>query len=134
MKKETLKTVGRVIGMWLPALFLAFVFGTQGWSKFDDTSGWSRAFRHWNYPDWFRITIGVVEVVAAACMLWGRTAIVGAVLIIAVMIGGMATHVIQDGGRNMTSEVMPIVLSLIILGLRREQLRAMLGRAPSAPA
>lgn len=123
MKQGTLGKVGRLAAMWVPALFLAFVFGMQGSSKFSDTSGWANAFRHWGYPDWFRILIGVVEVTAAACLLWGRTAVVGAALIICVMAGGMATHIIQDGGRHLTSEVLPMVLSLVILVLRRDQVK-----------
>jgi putative oxidoreductase len=121
MKQGALGRAARVAAMWVPALFLAYVFGTQGASQFSDTSGWAAAFRHWGYPDWFRIVIGAVEVGAAACLLWERTAVVGAALIVGVMVGGMATHIIQDGGRHMTSEVMPLVLSLVILTLRRDQ-------------
>jgi putative oxidoreductase len=132
MKQGTVRKAGRIAAMWVPALFLVFVFGNQGWSKFSETSGWATAFRHWGYPDWFRILIGVVEVTAAACLLWGRTAVVGAVLIICVMAGGMSTHILQDGGRHLTSEVMPMVLSLVILVLRREQLRGLFRRSAVA--
>jgi uncharacterized membrane protein YphA (DoxX/SURF4 family) len=87
----------------------------------DDSSGWSAAFRGWGYPVWFRMTIGVIEVLAAACLLWGRTAIYGAAMIVAVMLGGMATHIIQDGGRHLTSEIVPLVLSTIVLIARRRE-------------
>ena len=124
MQGGMLRKIGGIAARWVPALFLVMVFGTQGWSKFDATSGWARAFVHWGYPDWFRWTIGVLEVGAAACLLWGRSAIFGAMTVIAVMVGAMATHVIQDGGRNMTSEVVPIVFASLILWLRREQFSA----------
>ena len=100
----------RLIGTWLPAVLLAFIFVPQGWAKFSDTSGWAVAFRHWGYPDWFRILIGVVELSAVVLLLSGRAAVVGALLIIAVMLGAMGTHLVFDHGRHMTSEVVPLTL------------------------
>jgi uncharacterized membrane protein YphA (DoxX/SURF4 family) len=112
------------------------IFAPQGWSKFFADSGWGRAFRHWGYPDWFRVTIGVMELSAVALLLLGRTAAFGALLVIAVMLGGMATHVIFDGGRHMTSEVVPLVLGTVVLVLRRSQVadlvRQVRGRSASA--
>lgn len=130
MKKEVLISAAKVIGMWIPALLLVAIFAPQGWSKFSDTSGWAVAFRHWGYPDWFRVTIGVVELLAVALLLLGRTAAFGALLIIIVMLGGMATHLSFDQGRHMTSEVVPLVLGCIVLVLRRRQLAPFVRRAP----
>ena len=125
MKKDAIVSAAKVIGIWIPALLLVAIFAPQGWSKFSDTSGWAVAFRHWGYPDWFRVTIGVVELLAVALLLLGRTAAVGALLIIGVMLGGMATHLIFDQGRHMTSEIVPLVLGSIVLVLRRDQLSAL---------
>src|SRR5512138_3777285 len=123
MPKETVKKAAKFIGMWLPAILLVLIFTPQGWAKFDDASGWARAFRHWGYPDWFRVLIGVVELSAVALLLLGRTAALGALLLICVMLGAMATHVAFDGGRHMTSEVVPLVLSAIVFIIRRDALR-----------
>ena len=122
MQKAAVIKAAKNIGMWIPAILLALIFAKQGWSKFDDASGWARAFRHWGYPDWFRITIGVIEISAVVLLILGRTAAFGALLIIIVMLGGMATHIIFDGGRHMTSEVVPLVLAFIVLAVRRRQL------------
>lgn len=122
MQRTTLARTGKFIGTWLPAILLALIFVPQGWSKFHDTSGWAVAFRHWGYPDWFRITIGVIELSGVALLLLGRTAAFGAILIIVVMLGAMGTHVIYDGGRHLTSEVVPLTLASIVLVLRRAQL------------
>lgn len=116
----------KLAGVWVPALLLVSVFAKQGWSKFSDTSGWAVAFRHWGYPDWFRVTIGVIEVTASACLLWGRTAPWGAMMIVVVMLGGMGTHVAYDHGRHITSEVVPLTLALIVLIGRRHQLSRMI--------
>jgi uncharacterized membrane protein YphA (DoxX/SURF4 family) len=104
-------------------LFLIFVFAPQAWNKLSDTGGWAIAFRHWGYPTWFRILIGFVETGAALLLLWRRTAIIGAALIIAVMLGGTATHILKDGGRHVTSEVLPITLATIVLVLRLRSAR-----------
>ena len=106
------------LALWVPALFLVYVFMTQGIAKFDDTSGWARAFRMWHYPIWFRILIGVVEVGGALLLLTRPTAPIGATLIALVMLGGMATHITRGHPEQVTSEVVPLVLSLIVLGGR----------------
>ena len=128
MHKDTFIRMLKVVGIWIPALLLVLIFARQGWSKFFDDSGWATAFRHWGYPDWFRVTIGVTELTAVGLLLLGRTAAFGALLIIIVMLGGMATHVMFDGGRHMTSEIVPLVLGSIVLALRRGQLTALLAR------
>jgi len=110
---------------WLPAILLILIFLPQGWAKFSDTSGWAVAFRHWGYPDWFRITIGCLEVGACFLLISGRAAAFGALIIVCVMLGAMTTHVIFDHGRHMTSEVVPLTLALITLFLRRNQLSAL---------
>jgi putative oxidoreductase len=117
-RQKVLSIAGWTV-VWLMTLMLVYVFGTQGFSKFSDSSGWARAFASWGYPVWFRVLIGVMEVGAAALLLWPRTAPMGAVLIIMVMLGGMGTHVVKDHGRHMQSEVMPIVFSSVILFARR---------------
>ncbi|MGH7679497.1 MAG: DoxX family protein [Gemmatimonadaceae bacterium] len=126
MERAKVIKVAKLIGPWIPAILLVLIFAPQGWSKFNDASGWARAFRHWGYPDWFRVTIGMMEVSAVALLILGRTAAFGAILIIIVMLGGMATHIILDGGRHMTSEVVPLTLATIVLVLRRHQLRMLL--------
>ena len=124
MNKTTFVQAAKVAGMWLPAILLILVFARQGWAKFSDASGWAAAFRHWGYPDWFRVTIGVLELSAVLLLALGRTAAYGAIIIIVVMLGAWATHLIFDGGRHMTSEVVPLVLASIVLIVRRGQLRS----------
>jgi putative oxidoreductase len=134
MNRTKLILVAKTIGPWIPAILLTLVFARQGWSKFDDASGWSFAFRTWGYPDWFRVSVGVAEVGAVALLLLGRTAALGALLIIGVMFGGMSTHLHFDQGRHMTSEIVPIVLASIVLVARRDQVRALASRLNMKPA
>ena len=109
--------------MLCPVSYMTLIFVPQGWSKFSDTSGWAQAFRHWGYPDWFRITVGVLELTAVGFLLSGRAAAWGALLIVMIMLGAMGTHIAYDGGRHLTSEVVPMFLSLLVLWFRKQQLR-----------
>ncbi len=119
--------------LWVFALFLAWVFLRQGIAKFDDTSGWARAFRTWHFPAWFRILIGVLETSAALLLLWKRTAFAGAVIIIVVMLGAMGTHVYWGRPGQVSSEILPLLLSTTVaLGRRKVFLWQWPQRAPAA--
>jgi putative oxidoreductase len=117
----------RLAAIWIPTALLLLIFLPQGWAKFSATSGWAAAFRHWGYPAWFRILVGIAELGGCAMLLWGRTAVFGALLLIAVMLGAWGTHLAFDHGRNMTSEIVPLTLATIVLLGRRR------GRDTSAP-
>lgn len=103
------------LALWLPTLFLIYVFARQGPSKFSETSGWARAFAAWHYPIWFRILIGVLETSAVVLLLTRRTAPIGAGLIAVVMLGGMGTHIHRGHPEQVTSEVVPLLLSLVVM-------------------
>jgi putative oxidoreductase len=124
MDRQSFIRLAKQVMPWIPALLLVTIFVPQGWAKFSDGSGWAAAFRHWGYPDWFRIFIGGVELAAAALLLWGRSAVIGALMIIAVMLGAWGTHLAFDQGRHMTSEIVPLVLATLVVVARRKQLVA----------
>ena len=122
MAKRPMEIVREVL-LWIISLFLVWVFLRQGYAKFSDTSGWARAFRVWHYPDWFRMLIGGIEVVAALLLLWPRVAAVGAVMIICVMLGAMGTHLWFGPARHVTSEILPLTLATVIAFMRYRRLR-----------
>jgi len=122
------------LALWVPTLFLVYVFARQGTAKFSDTSGWALAFATWHFPVWFRILIGVCETLAALLLLSRRTASAGAAIIALVMLGGMGTHVYWGHPRQVTSEVFPLVLSLIVLVGRWPQLATLVSRWQRRPA
>jgi uncharacterized membrane protein YphA (DoxX/SURF4 family) len=103
------------LALWVVATFLVYVFARQGLAKFSDASGWARAFVAWHYPVWFRILIGAIETVACVLLLTRRTASIGAAMIAVVMLGGMGTHLYWGQPRYMTSEALPLALSLVVL-------------------
>lgn len=82
--------------LWAVSLLLITVFVRAGWAKFDESSGWARAFLTWGYPIWFRLLIGVLELAASLLLVWPRTAAYGAMIILVVMLGGMRTHLLIE--------------------------------------
>lgn len=124
--------------VWLMTLMLVFVFSTQGFAKFSASSGWAAAFAHWGYPVWFRVLIGVLEVLAAVLLVWPRTAPAGAAIVLVIMLGAMGTHLIKDNGRHITSELGQIIFASVVLFARRKQLPSISGRllrrSPSSPS
>ena len=121
------------IVLWVFALFLAWIFIRQGSSKFDDSSGWARAFHAWHFPTWFRIMIGVLETGAGALLLTRRTALAGAVIIIAVMLGAMGTHIYWGRAQQITSEILPLFLATIVaIGRRKSFILPRQAAAPTA--
>ena len=77
--------------------------------------------------------IGTLELSAAVLLLLGRTAAFGAIIIIVVMLGAWATHLVFEGGRHMTSEVVPLVLATIVLSVRRRQVTNAFSRLRGVP-
>ena len=117
--------IAREAALWVITAFLVYVFLRQGLAKFSSDSGWARAFRTWHYPASFRILIGIIEVSAALILLIPRFALAGAVMIAIVMLGGMATHVWWGHPRQITSEILPLVLAIVVaLGRKRSFLAA----------
>jgi len=108
----------RVVIAWVLAILLAVMFMNAGVKKFDAASGWTRAFHNWGYPDWFRILIGAGEVAAALLVLVPRTAKYGALLIVSIMLGGVATNMIFSGTRHLVGPLVPLVVASVLFALR----------------
>ena len=113
--------IAKEVVLWVLCLFLTYVFIKAGLQKFSDSSGWAKAFQMWGFPVWFRILVGVAEVTAAVLLLYPRTASLGAIMIVIVMAGGMATHVATHRPRQVTSEIVPLVLATTVFFGRRRQ-------------
>src|SRR6185369_6186386 len=101
----------KTVTAWILAILLFVMFAHAGVMKFDPNGGWTRAFHNWGFPDWFRVAVGVAEVVAALLLLLPRTAKYGAVLIIVLMIGGVGTNLMHGGMRRTPGSLVPLVLA-----------------------
>jgi uncharacterized membrane protein YphA (DoxX/SURF4 family) len=115
--------IAKEVFAWMLALLLVVMFAHAGIVKFDPHGGWTRAFHNWGFPDWFLITVGVLEVAAALLLLVPRTARFGAAIIIVLMIGGIGTNLMHGGVRRTIGSVIPLILASIVFALRRRPLR-----------
>ena len=117
--------IGREVLLWGLTGMLIMVFVRAGWDKFDDASGWARAFNFWGYPVWFRVLIGALELGAALLLVWPRTAAYGAAMIMVIMLGGMGTHLfVERRPARVTSELGQLVFSsLVFTGRWRSRIR-----------
>jgi hypothetical protein len=70
---------------------------------------------------WFRLLTGTLEVAGAVLVLAPRTAVWGASLLAAIMVGAVFTHLVVIGGNSAPALVL-LALSAVVLWLRRRQL------------
>jgi uncharacterized membrane protein YphA (DoxX/SURF4 family) len=112
---------GRIVKatvIWLVTVFLALVCLRSGLTKLPGDSYWIRDFHRWNYPDWLRIAVAIVELAACLLLLIRRVASVGAALFIAVMLGAIYTHATHAEMSRLPFNVLLGTLSLFILVAR----------------
>jgi uncharacterized membrane protein YphA (DoxX/SURF4 family) len=127
--------IARVVGTWLVTLLLAGMSILAGSIKFTQARSWDRAFAHWGYPTWFRPIVGVAEVAAGILVLAPPVAAYGAATMAVVMIGAAGTHLLHGEINRVPSPLVPLVLSLIVLWLRRSSWRRwnLIASLPSKP-
>ena len=94
---------------WSSAIFLAIVFVYTGSSKLVGPSakGWDARFVRWGYPSGVAAVIGVLEILGGVGLLVPRIRRYAAMVIIAVMIGALATHLVHGEFLRM---IPPVVL------------------------
>lgn len=83
---------GRLVLAWIVGLYLARMYVTMGWVKFDPHGFWTAAFQRWGYPAWFRVLVGVIEVVGGATLVIPWLASYGALAVAGVMVGAWWTR------------------------------------------
>ncbi|GAA4360959.1 DoxX family protein [Kangiella marina] len=89
---------------------LAIIFLVSGGAKLLGLEFELEAFSRWGYPLWFMYLTGVIEVVGGVALLVPRLASYAAVGLSVVMVGAVATHLIN-------SEWVMLVIASVILAL-----------------
>ena len=115
-------TKGRVakeVGLWLVTLFLALVSLRSGLTKLPGDGFWVRDFTRWGYPGWFRITVGVAELVSFALLLVPRLSGYGALIFAIVMLGAIFTHATHNESSRLPFNFLLLSLSLLIIFARQ---------------
>jgi uncharacterized membrane protein YphA (DoxX/SURF4 family) len=117
----------KLIGSWTLQILVAAVFLLAGGSKLTGADEMVRMFNVIGIGQWFRYVTGGLEVLGAIGLLIPAVAGLAAVLLSAIMICAVATHLFVIGG----SPIVPIVLLVagaIIAIVRRDQIRSALSR------
>ena len=77
-----------ILNMFLAAVYLGF-----GFSAMLGQETVRQAFFAWGYPDWFRMAVGFVEVVAGGCLLIPPAVPAAAAVLLVLMLGLIGIHV-----------------------------------------
>jgi len=104
-----MQKLGRV-ALWVCQAALALMFLAAGGAKFGSPT-WPRMFERWGYPDHFYLVVGAVEVVAGLALLVPRLASPSSLVLIVIMIGAGATHVMH-GEQHRLPQI--LVMSLLL--------------------
>ena len=76
---------------------------------------------------WFRYVTGSLEVLGAILLLVPRLSGLGALLLVGVMLGAVATHLFIIGGSPLPAVVLLIVMGIIAWGRRRQTMNLLTG-------
>jgi uncharacterized membrane protein YphA (DoxX/SURF4 family) len=96
--------------MWILSVLLAAAFIFGGVTKLIGSEDMVSAFNQFGYPGWFRILIGIIELVCGIGLLLPKYAIDAASFLIIIMLGAILTLFFND------QSVIPPLVTLILIG------------------
>ena len=124
--------IAKEITLWILTLMLVLVCFRSGLQKLTGNVFWVRDFHRWNYPDWFRIVVGLAEVTSALLLLIPRMAAYGAGIFAIVMVGAICTHAIHNESSRLPFNLFLLALSLFIIVARQPALLRRFRRSANA--
>jgi len=114
-------------GAWrlVPRIAIAAIVLPAGIGKFTNHDAYVERFERWGFaaPGAMAILTGVVEILASLSILLGVLPRVGALGIVGVMIGALATAGRVDGGSNIVLPIVVIALALAVMAIGTGPLR-----------
>jgi len=113
------------IALWALQILAAAAFLAAGSAKLSGQPMMVQTFAKIGVGQWFRYLTGSIEVISAILMLIPRTIPVGASLLVATMIGAVATHLLIIGGNPAPAGVLLVLVAIIAWG-RRHRLSTLL--------
>lgn len=124
--------VAKEVVLWIVTLMLALVCLRSGWLKVTGNVFWVRDFHRWGYPDWFRIVVGIAELLSAGLLLVPRVAAYGAGLFALLMLGAICTHATHNEATRLPFNFLLLTFSLIIIFARQPELFRKLRKSETA--
>ena len=122
-------TGGKVLNiiLWVLQIGTAAMFLMAGFGKLTGDPMTVQAFEKIGFGQWFRYLTGALEVIGALLLLTPWFSGLGALLLVGVMLGAVATHLFIIGGSPLMAIVFLVVTAIIAWGRRDRTLR-LLGR------
>ena len=116
----------KILTMVLQILLTA-AFVLAGGSKLAGVPAMVQEFDKVGFGQWFRYLTGCLEILGAVGLWIPRTSVYAALLLVCVMVGALAAHLLLIGG-NPTAALVLLALSGCLVGLRRGQLQPALAQ------
>jgi putative oxidoreductase len=108
------------VGLWILQIGAAGMFLMVGFFKLSGDPRMVGLFDAIGVGQWFRYVTGSLEVLGAVLLLIPRLSGLGALLLVGVMLGAVATHLFVVGGSPLGAIILLIVTGVIAWG-RRER-------------
>jgi hypothetical protein len=93
----TLTPKTRVGLSWLAQVVAAAILGLAAFSKLTSAPDAVALFTPLGVEPWGRFLLGAIELLTAVLLLWPKSAVVGGVLGVVLMLGAIATHLFRIG-------------------------------------
>ena len=107
------------VGLWILQIGAAGMFLMVGFFKLSGDLRMVGLFDAIGVGQWFRYVTGSLEVLGAILLLTPRLSGLGALLLVGVMLGAVATHLFLVGGSPLGAIVLLIVTGVIAWGRRK---------------
>lgn len=104
--------------VWGVRILLALAFGAAGGAKLAGVPQMVQVFDAIGVGQWLRYLTGAVEVAGVMLLLVPTTGFFGSLLLVATMIGGVATHLVVIGGSPVPAMVLGLLSAFVAWRLR----------------
>jgi len=106
---------------------LALMFLMAGFGKVSGSKMHVEGFKHWGYPQWFRIVTGIIELAGAAALIVGywesSWVAVGALILGITGIGGIITHLrVKDSFKDTFMILLLTVIGIVLFAINASEL------------
>jgi uncharacterized membrane protein YphA (DoxX/SURF4 family) len=106
------------VGLWILQIAAAGMFLMAGFAKLSGDPQMVGMFDAIGIGQWFRYLTGSLEAIGAILLLIPRLSGLGALLLVGVMLGAVATHMFIIGGSPLMAIILLIAVCIIAYGRR----------------
>lgn len=108
----------RTIVLWGTTIVVALIFIVAALPKLGGFGFFEDAFERWGYPGWLEMGVGIIEFIGAVFLIIPTTAFFAAILLGAVMVGAIITHLFLGNPLNVFVPLL-VLAALVFVGWAR---------------